>query len=1454
MSFDKEARNALARMVTACRKRLIEDVTDQLRGIFGLHPDGTVLILDQLAYLSEEQKVDAQALRELLDHFVAGAAGMEEERRRTAYERLVLEISFTILNRLVALRLCEERGLVLECVRKGMASDGFRLFERLSGGALDTRYQTYRFFLESLFDELSVDLGMLFDRTIPQSAIFPSERCIEDVLAQLNDANMASLWAQDETIGWVYQYFNPPEERRAMREKSPAPRNSRELAVRNQFFTPRYVVEFLTDNTLGRTWYEMRRGETHLKEDCRYLVRRPNEIFLDPGQRPLTPESDDKDLSREELIKQPFYILHRENKDPRDIKVLDPACGSGHFLLYAYDLFETIYQEAWEDEYSPRFEATGKRLCEDYETRDAMLRALPDLILRYNLYGIDIDSRACQIAALALWLRAQRAYRALGLKPIDRLPIKKTNIVCAEPMPGEIDMLREFTAGLTPKVLVQFVEVVFEKMKLAGEAGSLLKIVEEIRETVEEAKAEYQKELKRRQDEDGYLPGMAPLREPTLFDDLTDDEFWTRAENDIADALEQYARQAEKGQSFQCRLFADDTAQGFAFVDVCRKRFDVVLMNPPFGDPPRSCQALFQTCFPLTAGDLYAMFYERTIELLSETGKVGAITNRTWLGLPTYEALRTKVFGSRGAVEVAADLGSFVLDDAQVETLAAIVGRDATNEVPATWIRLLKTKQKSEVLLTTIQQVREGERQSTVFISSGARFSGMPTSVYGYWMSDALLGLYQPKNSIEARAADVKQGTATADDFRFLRLAWEVPADRIGLDREWARFAKGGVYSPFFDDIHLVIRWEDNGKEIIAWGRGRPQNIQFFGRVGITWPLRTTSPFGPRALPAGCAFGHKGSAAIPRAGRDPLVLLGLLASRPARLLLSVRLGAGDDAPGSASKSYEVGLIRDLPFPALSDEQSQRISTLTLRCIRLMQDSVCDTDETAVAFFFPSVLADAKQVGLRETVAKAVAWREERLIGLSESSAELDELVASAFNFSESDRTVMAEELELPLNKLSNNAEVDTELFRQAYLTKYALPGERLPGGVEAEVDVRVESRRKRQQTLRDEETLCRLFEISPRRLAEIRRQLSILRQSDAQELCSGIVSYLLGTVYGRWDIRLVLDAALIPKQLSPFERLPRCLNGMLQSPSDLPASSGSIVSETWLRARHDAATLPAHSLIEATVSDSDYPVRISWDGLLVQAPPADGSYAHPEDIIRRIRELIVFLWDDRSEVIEQQICELLKVGSLREYFQKPSFFFDDHLRRHFKSRRVAPIYWPLSTASGSYTVWVYYHRLTDQTLYTIVNRYVEPKIAEMERAIGGIENDMATASGRQATQLRDWSQEACIFLGELQDMRQELLRVAGLPYKPDLNDGVIINAAPLHRLFRHRQWAKDTRDCWERLEREEYEWSHMAYTIWPKRVRDVCRRDRSIAIAHGLEALYEPASPSPGRRRRRQQG
>lgn len=114
----------------------------------------------------------------------------------------------------------------------------------------------YRLYIESLFDELSTAIKVLFDRRDAASVLWPKRTTFETLLSVLNSSDLAAVWAEDETIGWVYQFFNSSEERRQMRDESQAPRNSRELAVRNQFFTPRYVVEFLVDNTLGRTWIE----------------------------------------------------------------------------------------------------------------------------------------------------------------------------------------------------------------------------------------------------------------------------------------------------------------------------------------------------------------------------------------------------------------------------------------------------------------------------------------------------------------------------------------------------------------------------------------------------------------------------------------------------------------------------------------------------------------------------------------------------------------------------------------------------------------------------------------------------------------------------------------------------------------------------------------------------------------------------------------------------------------------------------------------------------------------------------------------------------------------------------------------------------------------------------------------------------------------------------------------
>lgn len=425
-----------------------------------------------------------------------------------------------------------------------------------------------------------------------------------------------------------------------MRDESQAPRNSRELAVRNQFFTPRYVVEFLTDNTLGRTWFQMREGKTVLAERCAYLVK-------------------DGEVG-----------AAREQKDPRDIKVLDPACGSGHFLLYAFDLLVMIYEEAWEDGHTPypAFSKSGNSIVEDYPTIEDLRKALPALILKHNLHGVDIDPRCAQIAQLALWMRAQKAFKDFGIARAARPIIRRANIVIAEPMPGQPDLHVDFAKTLQPALLGDLFYKLVERMHLAGEMGSLLKIDEALREDLERAREQFVGE----RETTGFLPGLAPERKQGELDlsGVTDTSFFEEAERRIVAAVNMFAQSAEGAERARRRMFADDAGQGVALLDLTRKRFDVVLMNPPFGTGSSVAKTAFEKAYPRTKNDLYAAFVERGIQLVHKRGMLGAITSRTGFFLSSFQKWREEILLKEATPVVFADLGYGVLDSAMVEVAA----------------------------------------------------------------------------------------------------------------------------------------------------------------------------------------------------------------------------------------------------------------------------------------------------------------------------------------------------------------------------------------------------------------------------------------------------------------------------------------------------------------------------------------------------------------------------------------------------------------------------------------------------------------------------------------------------------------------------------------------------------------------------------------------------------------
>jgi hypothetical protein len=941
--MNKDSRNTLRNMVSQCRRLLERCARDVLQGKFGIHSTGLVEDLSRMTHLDDE---DQKARIDIIDHFQhIKAKGFSP---RSAVEQLVREVSFTHLNRLCAYKMMEARQVYVggqkfrEAVSRGVNSSGVKFFlserfeeERLfRSGRHDV---VYRHFLNWLGDLLSEEIGVLFSADDSANKVYPPHRDLEDVLALLNDKSLDGVWSQDETIGWVYQYFNPKELRDRLKQLSKFPLNGYEISVRSAYFTPLHVVKYLVDNTLGRIWYEMRKGDTKLAKEgdpaqCRYMVRRPTEIFLTEGEQPPKDTAEGKDdLSQEELLKLPVHILHRPKKDPRELKILDPACGSGHFLLYCFDLLLSIYEEAYADP------DLGPSLKKDYPTLDALKRDVPRLILAHNLHGIDIDLRASQIAALALWLRCQRAYQEMGLKK-DRPQITRSNFVCAEPMPGEEQMLKEFVGQLEPGVLGQVVKVVFDKMKLAGEAGSLLKIEDEIRDTVAAAKRQWEAGPVSVQLSLFDKPSASPVQKRFNLSDITDSQFFEQAETRVKEALRSYSEKAQNGERLQRRLFSDDAAQGFAFVDLCHTPYDVVLMNPPYAESEGELQSYLRSAYSSSWTNLYSAFIERGMALAGS--HIGLVCPEGFLSAYRLRDLRRTLVDD-GQLQCLSCLGKDVFDEMGIATVALTASVKKTlNDA-----LFVEFDERSLNGTITIRRSVVNARTKHILTPDLIKSSG------GSWNEQPLSPTY----------ATVTQGNRTFDDFRFIRTWWEVAPVLVGV--RWQRWQKGGEYQPFVSSTPYVIDWskEDDGaalrefgKQVVGTDAQVAQSSKYWWKAGLVGPAMNTTGagFNIRVMPKDQIFSAKSTVLIMTDRTKALVLLCLLNSHSLRWFL-YQQGAG--------LSGNTGKIKQLPIVWPSRDTEEQFVDRAKQAIQIMTDlESCNETSPLFVSHTPEKIAELSQ--------------------------------------------------------------------------------------------------------------------------------------------------------------------------------------------------------------------------------------------------------------------------------------------------------------------------------------------------------------------------------------------------------------------------------------------------------------------------------------------------------------
>lgn len=1310
MALTKAARSKILSFVQDAKRLLIKEVEEQLQQYYGIRPDGTVLMIEQLTTAESEIIYTARLLRQRLEYLKANLAD-EKNQEVEAVRQLVREQAFTILNRFASLRMAEERGIIKETIRKEYNSEGFQVFDSITGqGQTAPQYTRYKWYLYAIFDELALDLPAVFDRYSPYALIFPSEQAMNKLLDIINNEGVTlhreeglqpvNLWKEDETIGWVYQYYNSREEISAMREASGAPRNSQELAVRNQFFTPRYVVQFLTDNSLGRIWYEMTQGNTVLKTVCPYLIIRPNEVFLKKGE--TKPEKADEETQ---------YIDYRPLKDPREILMLDPACGSMHFGLYTFDLMEYIYVEAW-DNYPDLLTDLRNSM-----TRQAFVQQIPEFIIRYNIHGVDIDPRALQIAGLSLWLRAQKSFDKQNLPANQRPQITRSNLVLAEPMPGSVETLSQLVQPLESPMR-KLVLRIWEQMKLAGELGLLLRIEEEIDNIIQEIAQELADENRNTQltlgGEDGEL--QAAEKAALYATKKYRDSFLDSAEMEVLKILKQLSETATNGDAYQKLLFADDTARGFAFIELCRKKYDVVVMNPPFGDTSVNTKKYIAYKYSLSKDDLAAVFLDRMIELGHANFRLGCISTRTIFFLGSFDEWRNQNFPSRIQSKAFADFGDKVLE-ATVETAAYILSKNFTNQY-SPFFRLLISDDKSSDLLRLIHAYQNNKNEKNLYINSEDHTIHYPGKPFAYWMPKSTFSKLKKFELLEGNIGSVRVGLQTGEDFRYLRNYWEVKSEDIFTDdiikynnKKWAFYTKTDFASPFFSPITAVVNWENNGKELESFfdKNGKPRSAlrskEFYGKPGISYMLRSTRIV-PYASPANC---------IPTAGRSQIYpikdddVLKLFSFCSSSIFSSLARLKGEQF---ARPKFQAGIIQTIPTPKL-DKLNDDLINKEVNTRYKQEQYKYHSQEPYLEFIVPAMFLNKAELKNTNSIKGLI-------------SSNIEDQIIDLYNLTDKEKASINIDLEEALSIRSSNEE--EEIIKT------------------------------------DNEEVIRLMQ------------------------------YLLGVYFSRYDIRMCWDIEKRPTPLNIFERL-------------MPAPLGSIFEKDKLS--HD---------------DLKY-VR---DYFVCQ---------NSNQINNSVKQIACYL-DILSQKgfpdLEAKIIQDLNIDSITNVFTNPNLLFDFHLKNYSAGKRISPIYWPISTASGSYTIWIYYPKLNDQSLYKIVSDYIIPKKEEVTDEIKKLELN-ASLDNNGKKQLLDLQD----LLHELQVMEKELIEVAELPYKPNHDDGVLITAAPLHKFFRHSKWRKATEDCWKALQKGEYDWAHLAYSIWPDRVTKKCKKDLSMAIAHGLEGICE---------------
>ncbi|QLG49569.1 BREX-1 system adenine-specific DNA-methyltransferase PglX [Natrinema halophilum] len=758
--LSSEQRSTIRSTILRTRHALEDELRRQFEK-YGIY-EKERLSIDTLTHLSDEEIHTRRTLDAAIERELESTEG-DVERSITNYVR---EATKTYLNRFVALKAIEVRGLVEETITErpeyGNRSYMHHTVAEIAGELTNAPDDGFGAALDLAYQEIGAEIRMIFEES-EHTVIELDAQVREEVLDEL-DAIDDEAWESDEALGWVYQYFGE-EEREEIDERIDDENYKiagTDIATKTQLFTPRYIVEWMVDNSLGRTWLEMQGGHTNIddEENCFYLA-------------PLE-ES----------------LIDRETKPVEEITVLDPACGSGHLLFYAFDVLYQMYLEEGE-------------VPEKY---------IPREILRNNLYGIDIDSGAAQIAALALYLKAK-----------ERSPdvtIPRLNIVSADAVLINGDRKQEVLNRARSELEEEILKQIWRSFDNIREWGSLVQIDDPIDQIVDEHRDTFESKGQTQFTPEGEITAQS------TFVSGGKEETWEELKVRLVENVREVADAALEQDDLVEEMFATEVGKTVQLLDVLHEQYDVIVSNPPYLQSKKMGENLKEFIRSNYAAkvDAYGAFIERCLNFAKEDGYVSMITPETFMYQYYFRGFRSALISDANLTD---HLHISNRDQAYMNIASIMRPIADESPLPSRYLRIVEADKKPAAANRITRSCRQGEENDQIFTIDQETFAEIDRTPFLYRFGKEVLDLFVEHSNFGDRC-EVKQGLSTADDEQFVRKWWEIPTSSIG--ERYVRYQMSGTNSVYYDYAADYLDWENSGEVVREAGANFRNEDHYFER------------------------------------------------------------------------------------------------------------------------------------------------------------------------------------------------------------------------------------------------------------------------------------------------------------------------------------------------------------------------------------------------------------------------------------------------------------------------------------------------------------------------------------------------------------------------------------------------------------------------------------------------